>query len=470
MLTSRTLRLALLIVLGALAATASTVPPASAAAQRYAGPTGAGTACTSASPCSITQAIGGAMSGDGVIVYPGDYPLTSTLTDGRQIMIQGVAGRPRPRLLFSGAGQHGLRLDFGSTLRYVEVDQAAADKALFAAAGANVDQVIARASGVGEPTASIRSSTIRNSVVVASGTNGRALGTETGGDAITSTYRNVTAIATGSGGVPIEALALTAGQATIHLVNVIAYGGGPGALGLLARTDSSGAQATITVTHTSYQSADEIGGNTALVDGGGNPGGAPVFVSPAAGDYRQAAGSPTIGAGLDEPINGAFDVDGDPRTIGTTDIGADEFIVAPTPTTGAPTPTAPLTTPATSPTTPAFSGVKLVSSRLTFARRFIALKLSCPAGTIGRCSGRAKLTARHRRADSSTARRVFLGRAGFAIAAGRQATVRVRVPRAGRRLLSGVRRLSGKCINAADDGAGQSKTTVAAVTIRRRNR
>ena len=46
----------------------------------------------------------------------------------------------------------------------------------------------------------------------------------------------------------------------------------------------------------------------------------------------------TIDAGSDQPLNGAFDVDGDPRRIDTTDIGADEFvrpvIVATGPATG----------------------------------------------------------------------------------------------------------------------------------------
>src|SRR4051812_26276862 len=109
MLTSRASRLGLLTVLGALAAAASTAPAASAATQRYASPTGSGTACSSASPCSIRQAVEDAAGGDEVIVNPGDYPLTAALEKTAQITIHGVAGQPRPRLLFnSGAGQQGL--------------------------------------------------------------------------------------------------------------------------------------------------------------------------------------------------------------------------------------------------------------------------------------------------------------------------------------------------------------------------
>jgi hypothetical protein len=44
------------------------------------------------------------------------------------------------------------------------------------------------------------------------------------------------------------------------------------------------------------------------------------------------------------------------------------------------------------------------------------------------------------------------------------------VTRAGRRLLNRVPQLRGRAVNVARDGASQSKTTTAAVTIRRRHR
>ena len=472
MLRSRTSRRALLTLVVAVGAAASSVSAASAA-QRYASPAGAGTACSSASPCGITEAIPGAATGDEVIVSPGDYPLTATLTDSSQITIHGVAGEPRPRLLFSGPGQNGLRLYAGSTLRYVEVDQAAGDNSQNAlyTNGSKVDQVIAKAPVV---AANILNSTISNSIAVSSGTNGRALVTDSGTNVSnTSTYRNVTAIATGSGGVPIEATANTAGSATIHLVNVIAYSG-PGALSLKARTDNSGAQAAITATHTDYQSSDTVGTLAALVDGGGNRAEEPAFVNAAAGDYRQAPGAYTIDAGFNDPLNGAFDVGGDPRTIGTTDIGADEFVAAPTATTASAVtdPAAAPTTQAPSPTPPtqAFAGVRLVSSRLAFARGRITVTLRCPAGTVGRCTGRTKLAARNRRPRSSAASTVILGRAPFSIAPGQRVKVKVRVSRAGRRLLGGAHPLRANDTNAARNGAGQSKTRVTAVTIRRRHR
>jgi len=112
-----------------------------------------------------------------------------------------------------------------------------------------------------------------------------------------------------------------------------------------------------------------------------------------------------------------------------------------------------------------FAGVGLVSTHLTTAGRFVTLKLSCPAGTIGSCSGKTKLSARKRR----TGAKVRLGRVAFTIAPGRQAKVRLRVSRPGRRLLGHAARLHGRATSSARDTVGQAKTTVVAVTIRRRH-
>jgi hypothetical protein len=137
---------------------------ASAATQRYASATGSGD-CSAASPCTITQAVTGAVPGNEVIVEPGDYQLTATL-QAAGITIHGVAGQPRPRLLFTGAAQQGLQLAYGSTLRYVEVDQAPGNNwPALDAENSLVDQVIAKASGI-YWTASINNSTIRNSIVL----------------------------------------------------------------------------------------------------------------------------------------------------------------------------------------------------------------------------------------------------------------------------------------------------------------
>ena len=562
MLATRTARVRLLTVLGALVVAAWMTSSASAA-QRYATPSGAGD-CSSASPCGIAQAVSGASDGDEVIVTPGDYSLRPQgLNVYNAVTIHGVAGQPRPRLLVGGSTPSVL-LGAGSTLRYVEVDQApGVQGTTLGASGALVDQVIANGTAQpGWPTVLSANSTIRNSIVVAPGVNGVALRTESNGAFASGTYRNVTAIATESGGYAIEARANTPGSyASILARNVIARGGPPAAgHSLVAHTDSSpGATAKITVDHSNWLDASPFGSNASIVEGGGNQHSAPVFVGAAGGDYHQAAGSPTIGAGLDEFIDGPLDVDGDPRQLFGIDIGADEFVDAPAATTGpatavtdhsatlggsfdakgAPTsyhfeygPTTAYgsvtattsggsggataaaatlgglspstdyhyrlvatnaggtatgtdrdftttTPPATAPpststsstaatsTTPAFAGVRLVSARLAFARGFTTVTLSCPTGTMGRCLGTTRLTARGRPTRSRPGSTVTLGRASFSIVPGKQSTMRVRVSRAGRRLLSAAPRVKGEDINVARDEAGRSRTTVAAVTIRR---
>ena len=465
MLTSRVSRIVLLSLLGVVLA-ASANASAASAAQRHADPNGGGTDCSAISPCGLTTAINAAAIGDEVIVRPGNYSATDALSPPTQVTIHGVAGQPRPRIVFNSQA-HWLYIHHGSTLRHMEIRQESWGLALSAWASV-VDQVVLTGAGPGFSTARIDNSTIRNSVVTSSGANGRAIQTSGWGytSDVTSSYRNVTAIATGVGGVAIEADAGSTGKATANLVNVIARAP---AFGLHARTDSSGAKATINFAYSNRNGELRTGTNADIVPGAGNLAANPNFVNPATGDYRQAPGSPTIDAGLDVPGNGEFDLDGDSRVVGTTtDIGADEFAPKPAEQPSAPAPAPPATEPPAA-AAPAFAGVKLLSSRLTFRRRFIAVKLSCPAATVGRCSGRTKLTARHR-TRSGAVRSVRLGRAPFSIAPGRRATVRVRVSRGGRLLLSKVRRLRARDVNAARDGTGVSKTTAAAVTIRRRAR
>jgi hypothetical protein len=517
-----------------------------AAAQRYASPTGASSGfCTANAPCSLEWAVEKAFAGDEVLVKPGDYSLSSTLEDPYQITIHGIAGQARPQLSFSGAGQDGVRLTHGSSLQYVEIEQKANSLAVFAADSSVIDRAIARASG-GDATAMVQNATIRNSIVVSSGTGGTAVETTVNGANTTSNYRHLTAIATGSGGVAIKVQALSFGHATVNASNVIARGGGGGA-SIKASTDNTG-QALVNINYSNFGASGPSGAGAAIAEGNHIQHLLPAFVDAADGNYHQAPGSVTVDAGVDDVFTGNLDVDGQLRAMGTPDIGADELSPAPAVETGSASsvgadsaelagsvnphganatyhfdygPTAaygsaspsagtgagygtagvaasltgltpgttyhyrlvasneggltagedrtfttasePTTaggggtsTTGSTPTSP-FAGVSLASTRLRFARRAVTVTLRCPAATIGGCAGRTKLTAR----------RVRLGRAGFSIAPGRQARVKVRMTRAGRRLLGRVPKLAAKSANAAHDGAGQAKTSAVRVTIRR---
>jgi hypothetical protein len=522
------------------------LPSIASATERYASSTGGGIGCTSAVPCSLEDAMKIALvEGDEVIASPGNYELHQTIEDKARITLRGVPGQPRPRLLFSGPSQHGLRLMHGSLLRDVEVEQAEDAVPAVDTAGARLDRVVVQGGeGSNDCIVNLRDALIRDSVVVA---GKLPICSWADGAPDTTTYRNVTAVATQTGAAIV--VIATIGSSTVDLTNVIAQGGSAGGEDISVVTDVGG-HADVTVTHSNFEKLGGSGGNGQIIDGGGNQHDPPKFVDAAAGDYRQAPGSVTIDAGINQPVNGAFDVDRDPRRIDTTDIGADEFVrpvivstgpatdigpdsatlignvneigvptsyhfeYGPTTAYGSETPaidlgaevtelpvaakvdglspgttyhfrlvatnkagagyghdqsftTAPAGSPPTGSTTgatPVFAGVSLVARTLRLSGKFITLKLSCPAGTVGGCSGLTKLSARRR----TGTRRVALGKARFSMAAGGRAKVRMRVSAAGLRRLQGVRRLRARDTNAAHDGTGVSKTTVANVSVRRR--
>ena len=414
-----------------------------------------------------------------------------------------------------------------SSLRWVEVDQAAgSDASAIFSSGSLVDQVIAKAAGDGV-TAYIQNGTLRNSIVLASGASGYAIVTDTTGATNHSTYRNVTAIASGVSGIAVQVRAgFASGVASADLINVIARG----SAALKAVTDSTGAHATITVNHSNYLVGAKTGTNAAIVDGGANQSVYPSFGN----DYREVIGSGTINAGVNDPANGTLDVDGDPRTIGTTDIGADELVPVPAvPSTGLAsdvtdrsatlsgsldpggvpteyhfeyglTDAYGAVTPSVSAAGAASASVDGLSPSTTYHFRLVASNsagvaagpdatfttspspapsaLPTPAPAFaGVQLASAKLVMRgglvrltltcpvHCTGTTTlVARRVVLGHARFSIAAGGRATVRLRVSAAGRRLLALTRRLAATATSVAHDDAGAAKATTARVTIRRR--
>ena len=303
------------------------LPSVASAAQRYASPTGTGVGCTEAVPCPLTKAIAIAGLDDEVILNPGDYPLTTTVEELAQITIRGVASQPRPRLLFSGPSQQGLRLMHGSLLRDIEIEQADDGSAL-TTSGARIDRVVVKAASPTTCAVLLRNALVRDTIVVA---EKDPICSSWDGGTNASSLRNVTAIATQPGATAINIFA--SGKVTLSLTNVIAQGG-PGGDSIFVGGDGLGSEATVTATHSNFANCAKYGFDIECVDAGGNQHIAPAFVNPAAGDYRQAAGSVTIDGGVNDPLNGSFDVEGDPRRIGPTDIGADEFVPAPMVVTG----------------------------------------------------------------------------------------------------------------------------------------
>jgi hypothetical protein len=147
--------------------------------------------------------------------------------------------------------------------------------------------------------------------------------------------RNVTAIAHGPDSVGISSFHADPGPSygvhSLDLKNSIAQGE---KVDLLALAGLEG-PSEILVSNSNFDRASSEG-TSKVVDLGGNQTAQPLFANATGGDYREAAGSPTIDAGIADRL-GATDFDGNPRTLGAApDIGA--FESAPPP------PVVPLTT------------------------------------------------------------------------------------------------------------------------------
>jgi hypothetical protein len=91
--------------------------------------------------------------------------------------------------------------------------------------------------------------------------------------------------------------------------------------------------ASVLLKHSNFETGEITGQGTASITDPselGNQTALPLFTGAAAGDLRQAPGSPTIDAGVEDVTPGQTDIEGDERFIGASiDIGADEFVPPP---------------------------------------------------------------------------------------------------------------------------------------------
>ncbi|HEY7629386.1 MAG TPA: choice-of-anchor Q domain-containing protein [Thermoleophilaceae bacterium] len=309
-------------------------PPALAANTYYAGPNGSGMTCTQVAPCTINDALGKTADGDEVVLLPGDYgspnsPLTDEIEVNNGVYMHGQDGQPMPRI-FTNQSPGVVAFDGDALLSHFAIEQSgvAGDPALVLDSG-TASGIYAHSTTTGAfPIAcsaytSAGASRILNSVCWSSSPNGWGFfDTAGGGGSHTPTLRNVTAIASGAGGVGLEADADNGATVAITAINVIAKGTTD------VKAVTSGAMnpaASVAFDHSNFATTDPQGaGATITAPTQVTP---PLFVNAAAGDFRELAGSPTIDAGVSSLLNGPFDPDGNPRVVGaSTDIGAYEFV------------------------------------------------------------------------------------------------------------------------------------------------
>jgi hypothetical protein len=330
------------ILVGMVGVVLGAAPAARANTPRYASVGGNGTACTSATPCSIVEAINGDATNpvharDEVIVAPGTYggggvPLTAELRGpDAPLTIHGVAGSPRPVIVSKSIGTALTLHDPGSTLSHVEVDQFSdASRAVDLIQG-SASEIVAHAFGTGG-VACVVTGALQDSICAVSGAGASAVRASvspspTAATTFTPTLRGVTAWAVGptSQGILVQA----GDNTTINLTatNTIAHGTSAD-VDVESTTSTGNASAVLdhsnfgTVTHSASRATVTAAGSATNVA-------APaLLVDVAHGDFHEMAASPTVNAGATDPAG--TDVFGLPRTLGPApDIGAAELAQAP---------------------------------------------------------------------------------------------------------------------------------------------
>jgi hypothetical protein len=230
------------------------------------------------------------------------------------VSVHGVAGRPRPWLVgTSDLTAAVLSAKGGGTMRHLALEATAPGEDAFVQEGGTAeDLLILSAGGDGAKLETTPNGTVlRDSIVRTDGTSDddRALKLHEASFGGTIHVSGVTALAPAGTGATCQVRTGTA-----MLMDTVVRGEAVDVDG----TDAPGLC-------TARGSAVRLSASPGLADGGANIAGNPLFVAAALGDYRQAAGSPTIDAGVADALLGATDVAGCPRPLGSApDIGGYE--------------------------------------------------------------------------------------------------------------------------------------------------
>jgi hypothetical protein len=288
------------------------------AAQRYAAPEGKGPEpCVQAAPCSLKEAITNAKAEDEVIVGAGSYTVAAPIgSPVKGLYIHGDFGGPMPRINASVPGSPLVGSE-GVHISYLEVFNTVGEGAtgFYCFAGWRIErvrvQVLSGNGGIGVNES--EGCQVRDSVIRVQGGNSYGLSAFSNGP--TPINRNLTVIASGTG--TVGAVVTTAGAGGVDLRNMILAGDEAD-----LRVNSKG---KAFIGNSNFDSS-KVEPEATVIDLGGNQTAPPLFVDAAKGDYREAAGSPTIDAGVDDQL-GALDPAGSARVIGgAPDIGAFEFV------------------------------------------------------------------------------------------------------------------------------------------------
>lgn len=311
------------------------LPASAAAALRYATPGGGTTpGCAAETPCSLEYAITAAAPGDEVVVGPGTYELAATIETETPLWIHGPLGAAKPKI-FSGEAtaiksfvtQHISDLEF-------EANSPPTGVLFLPADGTVLDRlkILAR----GENALGLRPGTnfsLNDSVVFAEGPEAVAVFIQ-GVEAGSPQLRNDTIVAEGEESIGLAAFMVAKNSSlTVAAVNTIASGR---FLDASARESSEATGSTLALQF-DHSNLDATAGNVTSTNGQTAP---PQFFPLNPRGFQQAPTSPTIDAGVNDPLNGPLDITGSSRAIdfhpsctepdvAITDIGAYELIPVP---------------------------------------------------------------------------------------------------------------------------------------------
>jgi hypothetical protein len=305
------------------------------AAVRYASPGASGAEPCNPTPCTLQKAVNGAGDGDDVLVGAGTYKPTVEVEVDHAISVGGAPGAALPTVQITNhilhednaaALVHDLRIEVvAPTMPYAITDEAGSVERVYAYSfeSAGACQI---ASGI-----------LRDSVCW-----GGLSVDGFGGGNVHIVLRNVTATSTVMGAGGGANVTIDGANLIMHSIDPAQSNGAD-----LAVDVSAGASASISLTHSNYASVDAAASSGTnfsytLPGTNGNQTASPLFVDAAAGNLHELAGSPTIDAGIADPLVGATDLEGAARSqpsscLGaapTPDIGAYEFA----PTTACPQP------------------------------------------------------------------------------------------------------------------------------------
>jgi hypothetical protein len=321
-----------------------------AAEQLYASPSGSASSnCAEGSPCSAQRAFALAQAGAEIIIGPGTYQLhdeEALVSEMPGLNVHGAAGSAPP-LIQAFQAESGLAMALagpGSRASNLELTVNATESANGFVCGEGVQAERLR---VVVAAAAARAIVLRNgcqlrsSVAVAHSLGEAAAGVSatdfSSSGTVEAQLRNVTAIATGPGGIGLAASAPgdpfeeEGGTYVVDTLNTIAIGAPVDVL-------SAGGLGTslVKIANSDYDLAEgrpETRGS--IIPGAGNQTAPPLFVGAAGEDYREATGSPTIDAGVVDPLIGSVALGGEARVIGPApDIGAFETTVVVPPAIG----------------------------------------------------------------------------------------------------------------------------------------